>query len=113
MTLISLTSDGITPDVARPDPSKIVAGDPVHTVWTLEERDGLYCGLWHSTTGAWRVAYAEWEYCHLRAGVSVLTDEKDHALTYQVGDSFIIRPGFTGIWTVIEPVLKDDVILLR
>ena len=61
MTLISLTSDGITPDVARPDPSKIVAGDPVHTVWTLEERDGLYCGLWHSTTGAWRVAYAEWE----------------------------------------------------
>ena len=56
MTLISLTSDGIPPVVSRPDPSKLVSGDPVHTTWNLEDKDGLYCGLWHSTVGAWRVA---------------------------------------------------------
>ena len=113
MTLISLTSDGIPPVVSRPDPSKLVSGDPVHTTWNLEDKDGLYCGLWHSTVGAWRVAYDEWEYCHLREGVSVLTNDRGHATTCRAGDSFIVRPGFTGIWTVIEPTLKDYVILLR
>ena len=113
MTLISLTSDGIPPVVSRPDPSKLVSGDPVHTTWNLEDKDGLYCGLWHSTVGAWRVAYDEWEYCHLREGVSVLTNDQGHATTCRAGDSFIVRPGFTGIWTVIEPTLKDYVILLR
>ena len=113
MTLISLTSDGIPPVVSRPDPSKLVSGDPVHTTWNLEDKDGLYCGLWHSTVGAWRVAYDEWEYCHLREGVSVLTNDQGHVTTCRAGDSFIIRPGFTSIWTVIEPTLKDYVILLR
>ena len=47
------------------------------------------------------------------AGVSVLTNDQGHATTCRAGDSFIIRPGFTGIWTVIEPTLKDYVILLR
>jgi hypothetical protein len=103
---------GITPEVSRPDPAKVIAGDPVHTTWNMEDRGGLYCGQWHSTVGSWRVSYSEWEYCTLRSGISVLIDDQGNETTYRAGDSFIIRPGFTGIWKVVEPTLKDYVILL-
>ena len=32
------------PEITRPDTSKVLAGDPVHSTWLLEDRDGLYCG---------------------------------------------------------------------
>ena len=106
-----LTRDGVTPETSRPDPAKIVAGDPVHTTWSVEERGALYAGLWHSTVGTWRCDYAEWEYVHILEGVSILTDEAGTATTLRAGDSYVIRPGFRGTWQVVEPTLKDYVIL--
>lgn len=106
-----LTRDTLAPEVERPDPTKVVAGDPVHTTWNLEDRDGLYSGLWQSTPGTWRIDYAEWEYVHIHAGHSVLTDEDGHETHLRAGDSFVIRPGYRGTWTVIETTLKDYVIL--
>jgi uncharacterized cupin superfamily protein len=108
--LAPVSRDGVTPAIERPDPSKVIAGDPVHTTWNIEDRDGLYCGIWQSTPGTWRVSYAEWEYVHIREGVSVLTDESGAAVTLTAGDSHIIRPGFTGTWQVVETTVKDYVI---
>jgi uncharacterized protein len=99
-------------EISRPDPGKVVSGDPVHRTWNLEERDGLWCGIWESTPGAWRVAYEEWEYCRILAGVSVLTGDGAEPMTVQAGDSFVIRPGFAGVWEVIETTRKDYVIRL-
>ena len=65
----------VEPEVSRPDPAKVLAGDPVHTTWNLEERDGLYCGIWQSTPGKWRIAYDEWEYCRILEGVSVIAED--------------------------------------
>lgn len=54
MTLIQrLTRDGTAPETSRPDPAKVISGDPVHTIWNVEDRDGLYSGLWQSTPGTW------------------------------------------------------------
>ena len=90
MTLIErLTRDTIEPEVERPDPAKVIAGDPVHTTWNLEDRDGLYSGLWQSTPGKWRIDYAEWEYVHIHAGHSVLTDEAGVETHLKAGDSFV------------------------
>lgn len=100
----------VTPAESRPAPERLVSGDPVHTTWNFEEGDGLYCGLWQSTPGAWRVSYSEWEYCHILDGVSVLTEDSGEARTLRAGDSIVIRPGFTGIWEVVETTLKDYVI---
>lgn len=108
--LAAVTREGIAPVVERPDPAKVIAGDPVHTTWNLEEGDGLYCGMWQSTPGKWRVAFTEWEYVHIHAGVSVLTDMAGHAVTLRAGDSHVIRVGFTGTWEVLETTLKDYVI---
>ena len=112
MSLIQrVTRDGITPDVDRPDPAKVLAGDPVHTTWSVEDRDGLYSGMWQSTPGKWTVSYEEWEYVHIHAGHSILTDASGTQTHLKAGDSFILRPGFSGTWEVVEPTLKDYVIV--
>jgi uncharacterized protein len=107
---LRLTSSAATPETERPAPEKVISGDPVHTTWNVEERDGLYCGIWQSTPGKWRIAYDEWEYCRILDGRSIITDENgtEHALG--PGDSFILRPGFSGTWEVIETTRKDYVI---
>jgi uncharacterized cupin superfamily protein len=99
-------------EASRPDPVKVLSGDPVHTTWNIEERDGLYCGIWQSTPGKWRISYDEWEYCHILEGVSVVTEDDGAVVTVKAGDSFILRPGFKGTWEVIETTRKDYVIRL-
>lgn len=111
MTLITrVTRDGMTPDAARPDPAKVLSGDPVHTTWNLEDRDGLFAGLWQSTPGKWRVSYSEWEYFRILSGFSILTGSDGTITELRAGDSLIIRPGFSGTWEVVETTLKDYVI---
>ncbi|MBK6466072.1 MAG: cupin domain-containing protein [Rhodobacter sp.] len=105
-----VTREGIAPDISRPDPAKVLAGDPVHSTWNIEELDGLYCGLWQSTPGKWRISYAEWEYVYIHSGHSILTAADGSATHLRAGDSYIIRPGLTGTWEVLETTLKDYVI---
>ncbi len=111
MTLIArLTRDKTDPEVTRPAPERVLSGDPVHSTWSIEDHDGIACGLWQSTPGKWKIAYREWEYVHIHTGHSILTDAAGHETHLRAGDSFIIRPGFTGTWEVIETTLKDYVI---
>ncbi len=102
--------DGIAPEISRPAPEKRIAGDPVHSTWNIEDKGGLYCGLWQSTPGKWAVSYAEWEYVYIHEGHSILTDATGEATHLRAGDSLIIRPGFVGTWEVVETTLKDYVI---
>lgn len=108
--IVHVTRDGTPPEVSRPDPSRVISGDPVHTTWNIEERDGLYCGLWQSTPGKWRVNFTEWEYVHIHSGHSIVTDSAGTATHLRAGDSFFLRPGFQGTWEVVETTLKDYVI---
>ena len=102
----------VAPEVERPAAEKLISGDPVFTTWNLEEKDGLYAGIWQSTVGKWHVSYDEWEYFRLLEGVSVLTDAEGQETRLTAGDSFIIRPGFSGTWEVVETTRKDYVIRL-
>jgi uncharacterized protein len=113
MTLLAkLTQQGLTPEITRPAPDRLISGDPVHSTWSLDERDGLYCGIWQSTVGAWQVHYTEWEYFNILSGHSVLTDATGTITHLHAGDRFVIRPGFVGTWQVIETTIKDYVIRL-
>ena len=110
-TLLALTTDAAANvETDRPAPEKLISGDPVFTTWNVEDRDGLYCGLWESTPGKWRMAYDEWEYCRILAGHSVIEGDDGTRLSVRAGDSFVIRPGFSGTWEVIETTRKDYVI---
>ena len=108
--VLRVTRDGTPAETSRPAPEKVIAGDPVHTTWNQEDRDGLYCGIWQSTPGIWRVSYDEWEYVHILAGHSILTGADGTVTHLRAGDSLIIRPGFSGTWEVVETTLKDYVI---
>lgn len=106
---LSVTPAG-DPEIGRPDPARLIAGDPVFSTWNLEERNGLWCGIWRSTPGKWRILYDEWEYCRILSGLSVITEDNGPARIVRTGDSFVLRPGFTGTWEVVETTTKDYVI---
>ncbi|WP_343081825.1 cupin domain-containing protein [Ostreiculturibacter nitratireducens] len=108
----SLICDAVEPEISRPEPDVVLAGDPVHTTWSIEEQDDLYAGIWESTPGKWRVSYEEWEYCRILSGVLIIAEDGGDTRTVRAGDSFLIRPGFTGTWEVVETIRKDYVIRL-
>lgn len=112
MLFVPFDPAAATPEVSRPDPDRVLSGDPVFTAWNLEERGGLFAGLWQATPGKWRISYDEWEYCRIRQGVSVIAEDGGAEVTVRAGDSFVLRPGFRGTWEVVETTLKDYVILL-
>ena len=105
-----LSRNAAAPETSRPPRDRVVAGDPVFTTWNVEERGGLYCGLWQATPGKWRIRYDEWEYCRILEGLSVITEERGAARIVRAGDSVVIRPGFRGTWEVLETTVKDYVI---
>lgn len=109
--LLPVTRTGALPETSHPAPDRLLAGDPVQTTWPLEARGALAAGLWQSTPGKWRVRYSEWEYFNILSGHSVLTDDQGRETHLRAGDRWIIRPGFTGTWEVLETTLKDYVIL--
>jgi uncharacterized protein len=110
--LVFLSPQGAPAETSRPAVDRIISGDPVFTSWNHEEKDGLYCGIWRSTPGKWRIVYDEWEYCRIISGLSVITQDGGASRIVRTGDSFIIRPGFTGTWEVMETTTKDYVIRL-
>jgi hypothetical protein len=108
---LRLTASAAEPEYDAPPADKLISGDPQFTTWNVEDRDGLYCGIWQSTPGKWRISYEEWEYVHVLEGRSVITadDGTEHHLA--AGDSFVLRPGFSGTWEVLETLRKEYVIL--
>lgn len=102
------------PEEGAPLPERIVSGDPRQRTWNLETLpDGaLFAGVWESTPGAWKVDYEEWEFCTLTEGVSVLHEEGKAPVRLEAGDSFVLRPGFKGIWEVVETTRKLYVVRL-
>ncbi|WP_075216918.1 cupin domain-containing protein [Mongoliimonas terrestris] len=105
----------IEPEDGAPAPDRIVKGAPRHRTWSLVEDDAgrMLAGVWESTPGVWRISYDEWEFCSIVSGISILHEdgaEAPHVL--REGDTFVIRPGFTGLWEVVETTRKHYVIRL-
>jgi uncharacterized protein len=110
MHFLRLDPAAVTPETSAPAPEKLIAGNPVFTSWDIEDAGGLFAGIWQSTPGKWRVAYDEWEYCHILEGHSILTEEGGAAQHLRAGDGIVIRPGFRGTWEVVETTRKEYVI---
>lgn len=105
----------IEPVDSAPDPDRVVKGAPRHRTWNVEETPDhrIFSGVWESTPGTWRVSYDEWEFCSILAGVSILhEDGADAPHVLREGDTFVIRPGFQGLWEVVETTRKHYVVRL-
>ncbi|MBL8581591.1 MAG: cupin domain-containing protein [Rhizobiaceae bacterium] len=110
---LAVDTASVAPEEGAPQPDRVIAGAPKFRTWNVEEApNGLYAGIWEATPGKWRIAYDEWEFCHILAGVSVIAEDGGEARTVRAGDSFVLRPGFTGTWEVLETTRKEYVIRL-
>jgi uncharacterized cupin superfamily protein len=110
---VTFDLSSIEPEHGEPAAERLISGSPKFRTWNFEDHDGnLYAGVWESTPGKWRIIYDEWEFCHILAGTSVLSEDGGAARTVKAGDSFVIRPGFKGTWEVIETTRKEYVIKL-
>ena len=89
---------------------RLVEGAPHATTSLDYTRDGTFAGEWSAGVGAWRVAYDEWEFCHLLEGVCELVPDDGEAQRFAAGDSFVIEPGFKGVWRVLQPMKKRFVV---
>jgi uncharacterized cupin superfamily protein len=98
----------------QPDRSRLLSGEPRFRTWNAYESDDgkTFGGVWEATPGAWRVVYEEWESCTLLSGRSVVTPEGGAPIELGPGDTLILEPGFTGVWTVVETTRKTYVIRL-
>lgn len=84
-------------------------GDPVLSTWALDEAHGglVKSGIWEATPGANRsIKGTTFEFCHILSGVVEITEDGGAMRRYTAGDSFLMKPGFTGVWRTIETVRK-------
>jgi uncharacterized cupin superfamily protein len=91
---------------------KVLEGNPRTRTITLYESPGqkLYAGEWEASWGKWRIAYTEWEYVQVIAGRCIVTGDDGTRIEAGPGQKFVIEPGFTGTWEVLEPMRKSWVI---
>jgi uncharacterized cupin superfamily protein len=92
-------------------PGKRVEGAPMtETRVDYRQDDTTFVGEWAADAGAWRVEYQEWEFCHVLEGVCELTPDGGQTQRFSAGDSFVIEPGFVGVWRVVAPMRKRFVV---
>lgn len=113
--LVTLNQEpGFTPETSHALPERLIAGDPLYKTWMLDEaRDGaIRTGIWEATPGETRSFKGEtFEFCYILSGRAEITEDGKAPVTYGPGDSFVMKPGFTGIWKTIETVRKIFVVV--
>lgn len=102
------------PVQSEPTPDRLLAGNPGFTTWEVDSsRDGsVDTGIWEATPGSTRSIKGEtYEFCHILEGVVELTEDGQPPVIYRAGDSFVMKPGYIGVWRTIEKVRKIYVIV--
>ena len=103
------TSPAFPPRESRALPERLIAGNPAFKTWAQDAAKGdlVHTGVWEATPGETRSIKGEtFEFCHILTGAIEITPDGGEAVTYRAGDSFVMKPGFTGVWKTIETVRK-------
>ena len=116
MTLLKVlnTENPGEPRILDVDPQKILSGNPEFRVWDFDEsRDGqVKTGIFEGTPGENRSIKGEnFEFCLLLEGVIELTEDGQPPITLRKGDSFVMKPGYKGVWKTIEKARKLYVVV--
>lgn len=90
-------------------PDRLIAGAPAFKTWALDDSRGgnVRTGIWEATPGTTRSIKGEaLEFCHILEGIVEITEDGGAPCVFRAGDSFVMKPGFTGVWKTIETVRK-------
>ncbi|KUO10445.1 cupin [Streptomyces sp. DSM 15324] len=93
----------------RPQPERLISGDPTYKTWAQDAARGetVKTGVWEATPGETHSIKGEFfEFCHILSGVIELTPEGGEPVVYRAGDSFVVKPGYVGVWKTVETVRK-------
>jgi uncharacterized cupin superfamily protein len=97
------------PRESKPTPERLISGDPSFKTWAQDASrdDTVLTGVWEATPGETHsIKGTTFEFCHILAGLVELTENGGETITYRAGDSFVMKPGFVGVWRTIETVRK-------
>ncbi|MCA0420242.1 MAG: cupin domain-containing protein [Proteobacteria bacterium] len=102
------------PKHAKATADRLISGDPSFKTWAQDQSrsEPVRTGVWEATPGETRSIKGETvEFCYILSGVIELTEEGQPPRTFRAGDSFVMKPGFVGVWKTIETVRKIYVIV--
>ncbi len=104
------------PERSTAAPDRLVAGNPAFATWAQDESMAgsgeVRSGVWQATPGETHSIKGETcEFCHILDGVVELTEAGKAPVTFRAGDSFVMKPGFVGVWKTIETVRKIYVVI--
>ncbi|MFG2798350.1 cupin domain-containing protein [Streptomyces pseudovenezuelae] len=97
------------PQESGPLPERLISGNPTYKTWAQDAARGetINTGVWEATPGETHSIKGElFEFCHILSGVIELTPEGGEPVIYKAGDSFVMKPGYVGVWKTIETVRK-------
>ena len=97
------------PRHSNPAPERLISGNPALKTWAQDSaKDGkVDTGVWEATPGETHSIKGEtFEFCHILQGVIELTENGKEPVVYKAGDSFVMKPGYVGVWRTIETVRK-------
>ncbi len=103
------TNPSFAPRESAPLPERLICGKPTFRTWAQDVARGetIHTGLWEATPGETRSIKGEtFEFCHILSGIVELTPEGGGPTIYKAGDSFVMKPGYVGVWKTIETVRK-------
>ncbi|WP_375741331.1 cupin domain-containing protein [Pseudomonas boanensis] len=103
-----------TPGVSSSTPDPILlSGNGVTTAWSFFQADdeSVLCGVWESAPFSKRKSHPdEMEFCYLIEGQVKISDLQGNSSVFNAGESFVVEPGFDGIWESTTRVRKYYVI---
>lgn len=108
--LITIDTDpDFTPKDAIPAPERLISGNPFFKTWAQDASKGekVLTGVWEATPGEHHsIKGTTYEFCHIISGLVEIEEKDGETKTYRGGDSFVMKPGFVGVWRTIETVRK-------
>jgi uncharacterized cupin superfamily protein len=103
------TDPAFAPKVSHSTPEKLISGAPVYKSWPQDSaKDGrVLTGVWEATPGEnHSIKGTTLEFCHIVSGLIEIDEKGGETRSFRAGDSFVMKPGFVGVWRTIETVRK-------
>jgi uncharacterized cupin superfamily protein len=103
------TAPGFAPEESQPPPERLISGAPSFRTWAQDasRADKVVTGVWEATPGETHsIKGTTFEFCHILSGLIEIEETGGATRTFGAGDSFVMKPGFVGVWRTIETVRK-------
>ena len=104
------TNPNFTPKQAVPDAERLISGNPAYKTWAQDASKGekVLTGIWEATPGEHHsIKGTVYEFCHIISGVIEIDEKDGETKMYRAGDSFVMKPGFVGVWRTIETCARS------